>query len=221
MNSFRLSGPGERAAGVLASLGMLAGMGCLVVFLRGDWLACLVCVVAGLLLAAGLGLYVANLLKAACVPLGPEKLKLCGVPEDTLELSGAVCLETVPQKNGPVARRMLVFTDAQGTIVASVPTYFTRNQGAQAEPVARELAAAMGLRFQPSLEPWEYDPQARKEHQAQQEARERAARREALRRLKEKLSGRKAQRCAEPAASEEQEEPVEPDINYDALDDLR
>lgn len=221
MNSFRLSGPMERLAGVLVSLGMLAGMVCLVIFLWGDWLACLVCAAAGLLLTAGLGLYVANLLKAACVPLGGKKLKICGVPEDTLELAGAVCLETVPQKSGPVARRMLVFTDAQGATVASVPTYFTRDQGAQAEPLARELAAAMGLRFQPSLEPWEYDPQARKEHQAQQEARKKAARRETFQRLKEKLSGRKAQRFAEPAASEEQEDPMDPHINYDALDDLR
>lgn len=218
MNCFRLSGPGERAAGVVISAGMVVGMVCLVILLWGDWLACLVCVAAGLLLTAGLGLYVANLLKAACVPLGEGKLKLQGLPEETLELSGAVCLETVPQKNGPVARRMLVFTDAQGTVVASVPTCFTRNQGAQAEPVARELAAAMGLRFRPSLEPWEYDPKARKEHQAQQEEQEKAARREAFRRMKEKLLGRKAQRFAEPAASEEQEDS---DINYDALDDLR
>lgn len=218
MNSFRLSGPGERAAGVVVSAAMAAGMVLLVIFLRGDWLACLVCVAAGLLLTAGLGLYVANLLKAACVPLGQEKLIIRGVPGETLELSSAVCLETVPQSNGPVARRMLVFTDAQGAVIASVPTYFTRNQGAQAEPVARELAAAMGLRFQPSLEPWEYDPQARKEHQAQQQAREKAARREAFRRIKEKLLGRKAQSFAEPTASEEREDS---DINYDALDDLR
>lgn len=218
MNSFRLSSPGERAAGVVVSAVMAAGLLLLVIFLWGDWLACLVCIAAGLLLTAGLGLYVANLLKAACVPLGREKLIIRGVPEETLELSSAVCLETVPQSSGPVARRMLVFTDAQGAVVASVPTYFTRNQGAQAEPVARELAAAMGLRFQPSLEPWEYDPQARKEHQAQQQAREKAARREAFRRIKEKLSGKKAQSSSAPTASEEQEDP---DINYDALDDLR
>lgn len=218
MNSFRLSGPGERAAGVVVSAAMAAGLLLLVIFLWGDWLACLVCAAAGLLLTAGLGLYVANLLKAACVPLGEGKLKLLGLPEETLELSDAVCLETVPRSNGPVARRMLMFTDAQGAVIASVPTYFTRNQGAQAEPVARELAAAMGLRFQPSLEPWEYDSQARKQHQAQQEAREKAARREAFRRIKEKLSGRTAQSLSAPAASEEQEEP---DINYDALDDLR
>lgn len=221
MNSFRLSGPGERAAGVVVSTAMAAGMVFLVIFLWGDWLACLMCAIAGLLLVAGLGLYVANLLNAACVPLGRGKLIIRGVPGDTLELSDAVCLETVPQSSGPVARRMLVFTDAQGAVVASVPTYFTRNQGAQAEPVARELAAAMGLRFQPSLEPWEYDPRARKERLARQQAQEKAARRETLRRLKEKLSGRKAQNLSEPVASEEQKEPMDPDINYDALDDLR
>lgn len=221
MNSFRLSGPGERTAGVLVSAGMLTGMVCLVISLRGDLLACLMCAAAGLLLAAGLGLYVANLLKTACIPLGREKLKIQGISEDILELSGAVCLETVPQKNGPVARRMLVFTDAQGAVVASVPTYFTRNQGAQAEPVARDLAAAMGLRFRPSLEPWEYDPQARKERQARQQAQEKATHRETLRRLKEKLSGRKAQNLSEPVTSEEQKDPMDSDINYDALDDLR
>ena len=67
-------------------------------------------------------------------------------------------------KSGHVESRSLVFTDAEGDTVAIVPTYFTSNRGMRAEPMAKEMAADLGLAFQANVPEWEYDKEAQKAH---------------------------------------------------------
>lgn len=224
MKSYALSSAGEKIAGAIISLILLLCMGLLIAALSGDILSLIICILASLLVAAALGFYVVNLFKAACIP-DPEnrKLYIKGFPDWTLDLSESVCLETLAFKNGPVATRTLVFTDANGEVTASVPTFFTANQGAQAEPLAMELAAVLGLTFKPSLEPWEYDKQLRREHQKEQAQAEKEKRRENTRALKEKLLRKTGAAAAAPDLSEEEVDAMvemESDgINYDAMDD--
>jgi len=227
MKNYRLSSASERIAGLGISAIMLLCMMVLVIALSGDFLSFFICLICCLLVAAGLGLYVANLYKAACVP-HPEdgKLTVKGFPDYTVDLSEAVSLETAAYKNGPMATRTLIFTGSKGDVVCSVPTFFTVHQGAQAEPLAMELAEALGLTFKPSLEVWEYDKQARKEHQKQLAEEEKAARREKQQALKAKILRMTGAGVPAPAITEEEksnfEEPEYGDsdgINYDALDD--
>jgi hypothetical protein len=122
--------------------------------------------------------------------------------------------------------RNLVFTDAGGQVTASVPTFFTANQGAQAEPLAMELAQALGIDFKPTLQPWEYDREKRKEHEKELAQAAKAERREKLRALKAKILRKTG--AGEPAPVNSEEEMSVADamedmgtdgINYDALDD--
>ena len=52
----------------------------------------------------------------------------------------------------------------EGDAVAVVPTYFTSNRGMRAEPMAKEMAADLGIEFQANVPEWEYDEEARKAH---------------------------------------------------------
>jgi hypothetical protein len=63
--------------------------------------------------------------------------------------------------------RMLVFSDDQENIVATLPTMFLSRSGLQAEPFAKELAQYLGLAFKANVPLWEYDEEARKEHEKQ------------------------------------------------------
>ena len=227
MKRYRLSSAVERVAGTLISVILLLCMIFLILVLSGDVLALIICILASLLVAAALGFYVVNLFKVACIP-HPENaiLEVKGFPDYTISLDETVSLETAAFKNGPLATRTLIFTDASGEISATVPTFFTANQGAQAEPLAMELAQALGLTFKPTLEPWEYDKEKRKEHQWELAQAEKAARKEKLRSLKVKLL-RKPE-AGEPTSALSEEEMSVADnmedmgsdgINYDALDD--
>lgn len=228
MKKYRLSSVSERIAGVCISGIMTLCMVALVIVLSGDVLSFLICLLCCLLVAAGLGLYVANLHKAACVPHPAErKIAVKGFPDYSVDLSEAVSLETAAYKNGPMATRTLVFADAKGEVVAAIPTFFTANQGAQAEPLAMELAQVLHLTFKPSLEIWEYDKEARKEHQKQLAEAEKAARIEKFRALKAKIL-RMAGAGSMPTPTTPKEEKSDADdleilesdgINYDALDD--
>lgn len=232
MKVFRLSSASERVTGVCISGLMLAGIVLLLLALRGAWLSFLLCAAVGLLLLAGIGIYIWNLLCAACIPQGEGKLLVRGLPRYTMDLSGAVGLETAACKNGPMTTRSLRFTDENGEVVGTLQTFFTARQGAKAEPLARELAQALGLRFRPQLEPWEYDSAARKAHQRELDEQEKAARKERTRRLKEKIFRTAGKGKPAPAHSEEDLAQTaqasddaygaaEDGINYDAMDDLR
>lgn len=227
MKNYRLSSPSERTAGLCISAIMLLCMVVLVMILRNDPLSFIICLLCCLLVVAGLGLYVANLLKTACVPHPANRtLTVKGFPDYTVDLSDAVSLETAAYKNGPLASRTLVFANDRGEVTAAIPTFFTANQGAQAEPLARELAEVLGLTFKPSLEIWEYDKQARKEHQKQLALEEKTARKEKFRALKAKILRMTGAGTPAPVITEEESSDGDDmefhnsdGINFDALDD--
>lgn len=224
MKTYRLSSLGERLAAILISATAIFCMILLCFALRTDLLSMIICVPASLLVCLVLAFYVVNLMKAAVV-LFPENkvLTLRGIPDSTVSIEGAVCLETTGIKVGPLSARSLIFRNEAGDVVASVPAFFTANQGVQAEPLAMELAAVLGLTFKPTLEPWEYDKKLRKQHLQELAQAEKEQRRQNWRRLKEKLLRKAKAEQAAPAPSEEKVSyyaPEETDgINYDALDD--
>ena len=153
-------------------------------------------------------------------------LEVKGIPDSVVYLADTVSVETAPVKVGPVSSRTLLFKDADGNVTASVPTFFTANQGAQAEPLAMELAEAVGLQFHSTLEPWEYDKEQRKQHQKELAMAEKNQRKARLQALKNRIL-RRAQTEEPVCISSEDEmsvtgnpEQYESDgINYDALDD--
>ena len=224
MKTYRLSSLGERLTALLICTVMIAFMAFLCIALSGDLFSLIICLLASVLVCFALAIYLINLLKAAVTPCPQEAvLQVKGISDYTVSVAGAVTLETAGVKNGPMAARSLIFRSEAGDVVASVPTFFTAYQGAQAEPLAMELAQVMGLTFRPTLEVWEYDKAARKEHQKEQAQKEKEQRRKNWQSLKEKfLRKAKAEQVA-PAPSEEEVSVLEPEIsdgiNYDALDD--
>ena len=224
MKTYRLSSLSERLTALLICAVMIAFMAFLCIALWGDLFSALICILASVLVCCALIFYVVNLLKAA-VAARPEEqvLEVKGISGYTVSIASAVTLETAGIKTGPVATRSLIFRDAQGEVVASVPAFFTASQGAQAEPLAKALADDLHLTFKPTLEEWEYDKAARKEHQKQQAQKEKEQHRKNWQSLKEKFLRKAKTEQAAPAPSEEEHSVFEPEvtdgINYDALDD--
>lgn len=184
MKQFHLSTPGERAAGITFSIVISAVLIWLLVAVRSD-LAIFLMVAVGVTLVIGiLALYVLNVSKAACIPdPANRKVIVTGFRRREIDLTNATRLETIPVKSGQVEGRSLAFADEEGNVVAIVPTYFTSKRGALADPMAKELAAALGLEFKANVPAWEYDEEARKAHDievAKQEKEESKARREAM-----------------------------------------
>ena len=229
MKIHRLSSSVERITAVCICAILILCMAFLVIALSADFLTFVICLLSSLLVCAGLIFYVSNLFKAACIPHAAEKkLEIKGFPDYTLDLSEAVTLQTAPYKNGPGATRTLVFTNDKDEVVASVPTFFTANQGAQAEPLAMDLAQQLGLSFTGTLEPWEYDPEKRKEHLKEAAEKEKAVRKEKFRALKAKFLRMTGAGEPAPIKPEEEESYLDTEdelstdgINYDALDDQK
>ena len=189
MKKYYLSTPAERTVGIIYSVIMSVVLAILVFVLRDD-LTIMLLTAAGVVLVIGiLVLYILNVSKAACIPDAANKtLRVEGFQERNIDLSNAVCLQTLTVKSGHVESRKLVFTDAEGNIVATVPTYFTSNRGVLAEPMAKELAAALGLEFIANVPAWEYDKEAAKALEIeleQQEKEEAKARKEARKKARE------------------------------------
>ena len=229
MNIHRRSSSTERITALCICVVLVLCMVGLVIALSADLLSFIICLVASLLVCAGLIFYVTNLFKAACIAHAAEKkLEVKGFPDYTLDLSEAVTLQTSPYKNGPGATRTLVFTNDHDEVVASLPTFFTANQGAQAEPLAMALAKELELSFIETLESWEYDPVKRKEHQKEVGEQEKAARKEKFHALKAKILRMTGAGEPAPIKPEEEESYLDVEeeictdgINYDALDDQK
>lgn len=190
MKKFYLSTPTERTTGIIFSLIMCAALILLLSVIHTSFTVFLLTAICVVMVVGILLLYVLNVAKAACIP-DPEKkiLTVYGVRERTIDLSQAVQLETIPVKSGQVESRSLAFTDAEGKVVAIIPTYFTSKRGVQSEPMAKELAQVLNLKFKANVPLWEYDEEARKIHDeevAKQAKEDAKARRE----------GRKAARVA-------------------------
>ena len=233
MKTYKLSTAGERITGIVFSAVMIVCMGLLLYALRSDLVLMLVTALAELLLCAGLIFYVLSVTKAS-VTADPEgkKLHVRAFPSDyTVDLSEAVLLQTLPRKSGHTAVRVLVFTNAEEKVIATVPTFFTFRQGVMAEPMAIQLAEALNLPFRQNVMPWEYDEEKRREHEkevAQQQKQESKARSQAkIHYLRKKLLSRADVNSVKPAAAEEEprstgdkvEESEGQTVNYDAADD--
>lgn len=195
MKKFYLSTKAERTKGVAFSAVMILVMAALLLLLREDIGVMLLTVAGVVLLSAALVYYMINVTKAAVIAMPEEKkVRVEGARSYELDLTEAVCLETITVKNGQVNGRALAFTDAEGKIVGIVPTMFTSRQGVQAEPMAIELAQVLGLEFHANVPKWEYDEEARKVHEvemAEQAKKDAAARREAKKKLREEKMRKK------------------------------
>ena len=189
MKKFQLSTASERITGIIFSVIMIAVLGVLLFALRND-LTILLLTAAGVVLVVGiLLLYILNVTKAACIADPEAKtLRVLGFQERTIDLSNAAYLETITVKSGHIESRSLAFTDAEGSVVAIVPTYFTSKRGILAEPMAKEMAQHLNLEFKANVPAWEYDEEARKVHEievAEQEKADAQARKEARKKAKE------------------------------------
>ena len=182
MNKFYLSTSRERTTGIVFSVFAMAALIGLLFALRQNTTILILAGIGVAMVVLVLLLYVLNVSKAACV-IDSENgvLRVTGFQERTIDLSKVAAVQTITVKTGHVESRSLAFTDADGGVVANVPTYFTSNRGMQAEPMAKQLAEALNLEFIANVPAWEYDAEARKQHDievAQQEKEDAKARRE-------------------------------------------
>ena len=173
MKTYPLSTPSERTAGIIFSVIMTVALGLLLLILKEDLVVMLLTAAAVAVVVVILVLYVLNVTKAACV-YDPDTntLKVHGFQERTIDLTKVTYLQTITVKSGHVEGRSLAFSNSEDEMVAIVPTYFTSNRGVLAEPMAKEMAADLGLKFIANVPAWEYDEEARKAHEievAQQE----------------------------------------------------
>ena len=165
MKKYPLSTTAERVAGLLFSVFMISALGFLLYYLRSNTMALVMTALVVVIIAGVLLLYVLNVSKAVIV-YNPEErvLKVKGFSERTVDLNEVTTLQTITVKSGHVQSRSLVFSNGEGEIVMVVPTYFTSNRGMAAEPMAKQMAADLGLDFQANVPEWEYDKEARKAH---------------------------------------------------------
>lgn len=188
MKEFRLSTPLERIASVSFVAVILAAFGLLLYALRNQIGLMIVCSLGVALISVLLIVYVINVTKAACIVNLEEKtMTVRGVKEYTVDLSEAVLLQTIARKGGQATIRVLIFSDAEEKIIASIPTMFSFKQGIQAEPMAKEMAAVLGIDFQQNVPEWQYDKEKYKEHLKEEAEREK---KEAKERRKNRMAYR-------------------------------
>lgn len=183
MREFQLSSPKERTGGIIFSVVITICFLVLMYALWGHWTMFAFSALGSVLLIVLLGFYVTSITRAKCI-WDPEKktLEVLGYPSYTLDLSKAVLLQTNARRSGHIVGRVMIFSDADEQILAVVPTLFTSRQGVLAEPMARELAAVMGIEFKQNVPEWEFDKEALKQHLKEvneQEKAEAKARRQA------------------------------------------
>lgn len=173
MKKFQLSTQSERIMGITFALVISVVLIGLLFVLRED-LTVFLLTASGVVLIVGiLALYVLNVSKAACVVDKENNiLRVTGFQERTIDLSKVASLQTITVKSGHVESRSLAFADAEGGVVAIVPTYFTSKRGVLAEPMAMELAKELNLEFIANVPAWEYDEEARKAHEIEVEKQE-------------------------------------------------
>ena len=192
MKKFPLSTSAERAAGVAFTAAMLALFGLLLYTLRGNLTMLIVCGLGVGLIGLLLIIYCVNVVKASVMVDSENKLlHVIGVKSYTLDLKDATLLQTFARKNGQTTIRLLVFSDQEDEIVASVPTMYTFRQGIWADPVAKEIAAELGIDFKQNVPDWELDKEKYKEHMKEEAERER---REAKERRQNKMKYRSEKR---------------------------
>lgn len=188
MKEFKLSTAAERAAGVAFTAAMIAVFALLLYALRTNVALLIFCGLAVALVSVVLIVYVRSVLRAAAVVDSEKKLlHLRGVKDYTVDVSAATLLQTIARKNGQTTLRVLVFSDENEQIVATVPTMFTFRQGIWADPMAKEMAAALGIDFQQNVPDWQLDKKKYEEHVKEEAQRERQ---EAKKRRRKKMEMR-------------------------------
>ena len=176
MKEVRLSAPRERVANISFSICAIVCFGILLYALRKNMGLLIACGLAVLLISALLVYYMISVMKAVCIVDTRNKtVEVKGAAHFTVDVSKAVLLQTFAKKNGQSSLRVLVFSDADEQIVATIPTMFTYKQGALADPMAKEMAESLGIGFKENVPKWEYDKEAFKEHRKQEAAEEKAA----------------------------------------------
>jgi hypothetical protein len=176
---FPLSTVKERILSVCFCVVMIAALGALVYALRNNTMLLILCGLFGLLLSVLMVFSVATMLKSKCIVNAETKtLEVKGNPSYTKDISKVVLLQTVAKKNSQATTRMLVFSDSEERVIATVPTMYTTRQGILAEPMAKEMAQFLGIDFQANVPAWEYDKEAYEQHMKDEAEREKAARKE-------------------------------------------
>lgn len=185
MKEFRLSTANERNLSAAFTAVMLVVFAVMLYHLRTNTMLLIFCGLGIALISALLIVYVLNVMKAAVV-VDPENkvLHVRGVRNETLDLKDAVLLQTIARKNGQSTIRLLVFSNEDEEIIATVPTMFTFRQGIWADPVAKEIAAALGIGFKQNVPDWELDKEKYKKHMEEEAEREKQ---EAKERRKKKM----------------------------------
>ena len=182
MKEFQLSTQKERITGISFSVVMIVSFLILLVAVRHNPMLLIFTGIGVLLLTAAMVFYIISITKSLCVVDTEKKvLEIKGYPSYTVDVSTAVLLETLPRKSGHTVPRVLVFSDAQENVVAVVPTLYTFKQGALADPMAKEMADALGIEFRRNVPEWQYDKTKYQEHlkeEAEQEKRDRKERQE-------------------------------------------
>ncbi len=182
MKEYRLSTQRERVVSICFTAVVVVCFGILLYAVRGNIGLLIACGASVLLLCALLGVYVVNVLKAVCIVDTVNKtIEVRGVTNFKADISEAVLLQTIAKRNGQTSIRVLVFTNEDVQVVASVPTMFTYKQGILADPMAKEMAADLGIAFQQNVPDWELDKKKYEEHMkevAEQEKREAKERRQ-------------------------------------------
>lgn len=180
MKEYRLSTLRDRVTGVSYAIGAAICFGLLLYSLRSNTSLLIICGLAVLLIMILLVLYAVNALKAVCiVDLETKMLQVKGVSNYSVDISGAVLLQTQPRKIGQSITRVLVFSDEETNVIVSIPTMFAVRQGMMAEPLAERMAKELGIAFKRNIPEWEFDKKLYQEHQKQvaQEEKEAAKKR--------------------------------------------
>lgn len=191
MKKYPLSTAAERTAGMIFSVLTIALVSLLLYYLRDNMVLLVVSAIFVSLIVIVLMLYIINVAKAVIVYDSSENvLRVKGFQERLIDMNKVTTLQTITVKSGHVQSRSLAFSDAEGEVVAIVPTYFTSNRGMGAEPMAKKMAVDLNLEFIANVPEWEYDKEARKVHelevakQEKEEAKKRRAAKVAYRQAK-------------------------------------
>ena len=188
MKEFPLSTKKDRITSVVFTVIMLACFGLLLYVLRNNMTLMIICGLAMLLLSVMMVFSVVGVLKSKLIfNTETRELHVVGFPSYTKDLSKAVLLQTMARKNGHAMTRILVFSDAEETVLAMIPTMYTSRQGILAEPMAKEMAQQMGIEFKANVPEWEYDKAKYEEHLKEEAEKEKAARKERQEMRKKKL----------------------------------
>ena len=174
MKEFRLSTAAERVTGIGFTAVILAAFAALLYALRTNMMLLIFCGLGVAVVGALLVVYVRGVMRAVAVVDREQKLlHIRGVKDYTVDLKEATLLQTIGRKNGQTTLRVLVFSDAQETVVATIPTMFTFRQGIWADPVAKEMAEELGIEFQQNVPDWQLDKKKYEEHVKEEAERER------------------------------------------------